>query len=409
MPTYYDALETRDPQLRQTELIHAVANQVTHAKNNSAYYKKLFAGINAADITSPNTIAKLPITRKSELINLQKITPPFAGINTYRKDKLKYIFASPGPIFEPATTDKNYWRFARALFAAGFRDGDLVQNCFSYHLTPAGAMGDDGCHALGCTVIPGGVGNTELQVTTMQTLRPNAYIGTPSFLKIILDCATRSSADISSLKKALVSGEALTISARETFAANGISALQCYAIADLGLIAYESFAEDGLIIDEQLYLEIVNPGRDEPVADGEIGEVVVTVFNPDYPLSRFATGDLSCIKDGISQCGRTNRRLTGLLGRADQAAKVRGMFIYPTQISAIVNRHPEINRARLIISRTDEKDQMLLKCETADITNLAMVDAIKLTIRAICKVRGEVELVAPGILPNDEKVIDDIR
>ena len=408
MHEYYDDLETRKPDNRQATLIKSVADLVAHAKTNSSAYKEILADINPQEITSPQAIATLPITRKSELAERQKTTPPFGGLDAITDAQLKYIFASPGAIYEPAFSRKNYWRFARALFAAGFRRGDVVQNCFSYHLTPAGMMCDFGCHALGCAVIPAGVGNTEAQVQTMQNLKPTGYIGTPSFLKIILEKAAESDADVSSLRCALVSGEALPPPTRAYFTARKIPALQAYATADLGLIAYESIADDGLIVDEEVYLEIVRPGGERPLPDGEVGEVVVTALNPDYPLIRFATGDLSAIKPGTSECGRTNRRIVGWMGRADQTAKVRGMFVHPTQIHRVLQRHDEILRARLVVEWKAQSDRMTLRCETKS-TDPALPAAIADSIRAECKVRGEVELVVPGTLPNDGVVIEEAR
>ncbi len=412
MTEYYDALETRDPAVRQSEIIAAVAAQVGHAMRHSTAYAQRLAGVDARELTSPEAIAALPVTRKSELAQRQKSMPPFGGLTAYPAGQLKYLFCSPGPIYEPATFRENYWRFARALFATGFRRGDVVQNCFSYHLTPAGAMGDSGCHALGCVVIPAGVGHTEQQVATLQDLKPDAYIGTPSFLKIILEKADQLGADASSLRKAQVSGEALPPSIRRDLAGRGITALQAYATADLGLIAYESSADDGLIIDEEVYLEIVRPGSGQPVADGEVGEVVVTTLNPDYPLIRFATGDLSAIMDGRSACGRTNRRMVGWMGRAAQPAKVRGRFVHPAHIDQLLKRHSEIARARLVVEWVDEADRMTLRFETHGATTdnpAALSAAIASSIRDLCKVRGEVELLPPGSLPNDGIIIDDAR
>jgi len=360
------------------------------------------------------------VTRKSDLTQRQKAQPPFGGLAAYSGSgddddsddgagRLKYLFASPGPVYEPATHRTDYWRFARALFAAGFRAGDVVHNAFSYHLTPAGAMGDSGCHALGCAVIPAGVGNTELQAQTVADLKPNAYLGTPSFLKIILEKADELGADVSSISKALVSGEALPPKLRGEFSARGIAALQAYATADLGLIAYETVADGGLIIDEGVYVEIVRPGGGRPVADGEVGEVVVTPLNPDYPLIRFATGDLSAFLPGPSACGRTNRRIKGWLGRADQSAKVRGMFVHPAQIERVLQRHPAIARARLVIDWHGERDRMRLRCETVADAGASFADTVAASVREVCKLRAEVELLPPGALPNDGAVIEDAR
>ena len=408
MTEHYDSLETRDPQERQQALVESVCAQIAHAKSNTPIYKKLLAEVDPDQITDTEAIAKLPITRKSELIEQQQKNRPFGGYAAVQGAELAYIFASPGPIYEPGSKRQDYWRFARTLYAAGIRAGDLIHNSFSYHLTPAGSMVDSGAHALGCSVIPAGVGQSELQVQTIADLSPQAYVGTPSFLKIILDKADELAIDIGSVRKALVGGEALPASLRSGFVERGIRVQQCYATADLGVIAYESSAQEGLIIDEGVYLEIVRPGTGDPVSNGEVGEVVVTSFNPDYPLIRFATGDLSAIMAGTSPCGRTNRRIKGWMGRADQTAKVRGMFIHPEQIDKVIKRHPEIIKARLIIDWIDDSDQIKLQCETANGEEL-LAAAIVDSIRQICKLRGEVDLLETGSLPNDGKVIDDIR
>ncbi|MCP3871411.1 MAG: phenylacetate--CoA ligase [Gammaproteobacteria bacterium] len=408
MTEYYDSLETRNPDQREKELIRQLADQVAHAKSNTAAYARLLEDIDPETIDSPQEVARLPVTRKSELLELQKQSPPFGGYTAISGSDLTHIFASPGPIYEPGSLRRDFWRLARTLHAAGFRGGDLIHNCFSYHLTPAGAMLDSGANALGCSVIPGGVGQTELQVQTMGDLHPDGYVGTPSFLKIILEKAEELNVDISSLGKALVGGEALPPPLRDGFSRRGIQAFQFYATADLGVIAYESEAREGLIVDEGIYLEIVRPGTGDPVADGEVGEVVVTNLNPDYPLIRFATGDLSAIMAGQSPCGRTNRRIKGWMGRADQTAKVRGMFIHPSQISLIIKRHPEVERARLVVDWVDNADSMTLRCEVTSPPE-ALGEALADSIRDICKVRGEVELLPPESLPNDGKVIDDIR
>ena len=408
MTEHYDSIETRDPQERQQALIQAVSAQIAHAKNKAPIYKTLLADVDPAEITDAGAIARLPITRKSELIEHQQSNRPFGGYAAIAAPELAHVFASPGPIYEPGNNRADYWRFARTLYAAGMRPGDLIQNCFSYHFTPAGSMVDSGAHALGCSVIPAGVGQSELQVQTIVDLSPQAYAGTTSFLKIILDKADELGSDVRSINKALVGGEALPPSLRAGFVEHGIRTQQCYATADLGVIAYESSAQQGLIIDEAVYLEIVRPGTGDPVAEGEVGEVVVTSLNPDYPLIRFATGDLSAIMSGPSPCGRTNQRIKGWMGRADQTAKVRGMFIHPEQVDKVVKRHPEIIKARLIIEWIDESDQIKLQCETAD-ADVSLGSAVVDSIRQICKLRGEVELVEADSLPNDGKVIDDIR
>jgi phenylacetate-CoA ligase len=408
MTEYYDSLETRDPQERQQALVGSVSAQIAHVKKHSPIYKKLLANVNPGQITDIEAIAKLPITRKSELIEQQQKKRPFGGYAAIVAPDLAHIFASPGPIYEPGSNRHDYWRFARTLYAAGFRAGDLIQNCFSYHFTPAGSMVDSGARALGCIVIPAGVGQSELQVQTIADLSPQAYVGTPSFLKIILDKAAELGVDVGSINKALVGGEALPPSLRSGFVECGIRVQQCYATAELGVIAYESSAQEGLISDEGVYLEFLRPGTGDPVAAGEVGEVVVTSLNPDYPLIRFATGDLSAVMAGTSPCGRTNQRIKGWMGRADQSAKVRGMFVHPEQVDKVVKRHPEIIKARLVIEWIDESDRIKLKCETTDAEE-SLQTALIDSIRQICKLRGEVELLEPDSLPNDGKVIDDIR
>ncbi len=406
MTDYYDNLETLPASERQTLLLQNLNTQINHAKNKAPYYQQHLKDFE--NLTDLAHLAELPLTRKSELIALQNSQPPFGGLASVEQGAVGNIFASPGPIYEPSTAREDYWRFARSMFAAGFRQGDLVINCFSYHLSPAGAMGETGCHALGCAVIPAGVGQTELQVQTINDLRPQAYVGTPSFLKIILEKGEELGKDVSSIVKALVSGEAFPPSTRDFFHEQAINAVQCYATADLGLIAYESSAESGLIVDEGVYLEIVRPGTGDPVPDGEVGEVVVTSLNPDYPLIRFATGDLSATLEGESPCGRTNRRIKGWMGRADQTAKVRGMFVRPEQINQIVQKHSEIERARLVIDWINESDQMTLYCESPQ-TSSDLKASIQSSIREVCKLRGEVEFVEPGSIKNDGVVIEDIR
>ncbi|MCB1760402.1 MAG: AMP-binding protein [Gammaproteobacteria bacterium] len=408
MNDFYDSLETRDPAEREQALIGQVAKQVAHAKATTNAYAEILRDVEASAIESAGDIAKLPVTRKSALLELQKVQPPFGGFNAVEGADLAYVFASPGPIYEPGSRRADFWRFARALHAAGFRAGDLIHNSFSYHLTPAGAMVDSGAHALGCAVIPAGVGQTELQVRTMGDLQPHGYVGTPSFLKILLEKADELAIELPRLSKGLVSGEALPPPLRDDFLARGIDLYQCYATADLGIIAYETRAREGLVIDEGIYLEIVRPGSGDPVPDGEVGEVVVTSLNPDYPLIRFATGDLSAIMAGQSPCGRSNRRIKGWMGRADQTAKVRGMFIHPSQIDQVVKRHPELQRGRLVVDWVEQSDSMCLQCESTQ-QSPELAGAVAESIRDICKVRGEVRFVAAGTLPNDGKVIDDIR
>jgi len=408
MSEFYDALETRAADEREQSQLIALQNQLQHAKNNAPAYAESLASYDVSALKSLDNLSLFPVTRKSELITRQAAMRPFGGLTAIPDGELKYIFSSPGPIYEPQSMRPDYWRFARTLFAAGFRKEDVVHNCFSYHLTPAGAMAESGAHALGCAVIPAGVGQTDLQIQTIHDLKPTAYIGTPSFLKIILEKAEAANIDVSSINKALVSGEAFPPSTRAYLLEKGINATQCYGTADLGLIAYESGDDSGLIVDEGVYLEIVRPGSGDVVPDGEVGEIVVTTLNPDYPLIRFATGDLSAIMEGQSPCGRTNRRIKGWMGRADQTAKVRGMFIHPEQVAQVVKRHPEIEKARLVIEWVNESDQMQLHCETSD-TSDALQTAITESVRDLCKIRGEVVFAKLGSLKNDGIVISDQR
>ncbi len=406
MTTHYDALETRPPEQREGELFAALPAQIAHAKSNAPYFATLLADVNPRDIASRKALATLPVTRKSDLVELQKLQLPFGGLNAIAPGRLARLFVSPGPIYDAEGTGIDFWRSARVMYAAGFRAGDIVHNTFSYHLTPAGSMFETGAHALGCAVIPAGTGQTEMQVATISALKPNAYAGTPSFLKMLFEKADEMGGDIGSIRNAIVSGEAFLAPAREFIKARGVDAYQAYGSADLGIIAYESVAREGLILDEKIIVEIVRPGSGEPAADGEVGEVVVTTFNRDYPLIRFATGDLSAVLAGISPCGRTNIRIKGWMGRADQTTKVRGMFVHPHQIAEIVKRHPAIHKARLTVSHVDSDDTMLLSCET---TKALDVEAVKNSIREVTKLRGEVALVANGALANDGKVIEDCR
>jgi phenylacetate-CoA ligase len=341
----------------------------------------------------------------------QAKAPPLGGYTDLKGRRLPRVFASPGAIFEPQADSENFWRLARALHAAGCREGDLVYNTFSYHFTPAGFMLESGAHALGCTVFPAGVGQTELQVQAMAHLRPHFYVGTPSFLKILLDKAKEMKADVSSLKLGLVSGEALPGPLRAELSDSGVDVLQGYATADVGLIGYESQSREGLLLDEEILLEIVHPGSGDPVDPGEVGEVLVTPLKPGYPLIRFATGDLSAAMEGVSPCGRTSPRIKGWMGRADQTTKVRGMFVHPSQVAAVVARHDELRRARLEISRVENTDLMKMLCEVTAASALAddFTQVVAESIREICNLRGEVELVEAGQLPNDGKVIDDRR
>jgi phenylacetate-CoA ligase len=412
MSTYFDALETRSADERKSALAIRLPQQIAHAKANAAYFTESLKQIDAASITSTAALAALPVVRKSDLIELQKTRRPFGGLVASGWGKLGRVFSSPGPIYEPEGRNADYWRTARALYAAGFRAGDLVHNSFSYHMTPGGWIMEAGLQALGCTVFPAGVGQTEQQVAAMADLQPNGYAGTPSFLRILLEKADELGIKLPSLTKALVSGEAFLPPVRDALLARGISGYQAYATAELGVIAYESEAREGLVIDEGVLIEIVRPGTGDPVAVGEVGEVVVTTFNTDYPLIRFGTGDLSAfLPDSLtkaSPCGRTNMRIKGWMGRADQTTKIKGMFVHPEQVAAVVKRHPEIGRARLVVTNPDSSDLMTLNCEVgAPGGNLDK--AIADTVRDVTKLRAEVKLVPVGSLPNDGKVIEDAR
>ncbi|MDH3636901.1 MAG: AMP-binding protein [Gammaproteobacteria bacterium] len=408
-PDHYDELEIRAPDERERELFLALPAQIAHAQAQTTAYAELLHDVDPDRVIYRDALSRLPITRKSELIELQEKTPPFGGFVADEALPGAKVFASPGPLYEPEGDASNYWRLARACYAAGFRAGDLVHNTFSYHFTPAGSMLESGARALGCTVFPAGTGNTELQAQTLARLCPQAYTGTPSFLKILLEKVRDLGLHCGSLTKALVSGEALPPSLRADVEALDVHVLQCYATADLGLIAYESPAKEGMIIDEELIAEIVRPGTGDPVPDGEVGEVVVTTFNKTYPLIRFATGDLSAVMSGISPCGRTNMRIKGWMGRADQATKVKGMFVHPSQVDQVLKRHPEVFKGRLVVMNDGTKDQMTLFCEVKDKDNDALRKAINDSLREVSKVKGQTELVAPGSLANDGKVIDDVR
>jgi phenylacetate-CoA ligase len=407
MNMHFDSQETRSPEMRERDLMARLPVQVAHAKKRCAYFAETLATVDASALNSRAALAKLPVVRKHQLLELQCQSPPFGGLAATPISGLAHVFSSPGPIADPEGVGSDWWRFGRAMYAAGFRAGDLVHNTFSYHFTPAGFMVDGGARRLGCPVFPAGVGQTEMQVQAIQSFRPVAYVGTPSFLKIILEKADELKADVSSLRKSVVSGEALFPAQKQFFAERGLDVFQLYASADLGLIAYETEARQGMVLDEDLILEIVRPGTGDPVAEGEVGEVVITSFNPDYPLIRFGTGDLSALLPGVSPCGRTNTRIRGWLGRADQTTKVKGMFVHPEQMATILKRHPEIGRARLVVTNTDGVDTMTLHCEAlaAD----ALAKAVAETIRDVTKLRGEVSFAAPGSLANDGKVIEDAR
>jgi phenylacetate-CoA ligase len=404
---HFDALETRDPGERERDLAGRLPALLQAALRAPGWRRHLGA-VDARAIDSRAALARLPVLRKSELIGLQRSDPPLAGFDPAPPSACGRMFASPGPIYESETRNEDAWRAARALFAAGLRRGDLVLNTFSYHWTPGGFILDSGARALGCTVIPAGPGNTPQQLDAIEHLRPNAYCGTPDYLKIVLDAAQAGGRGASSLRKASVSGAAFPASLQSELRARGIEAYQCYATADVGIVAYESPAREGLIVNEDVLLEIVRPGSGEPLADGEVGEVVVTSFDPDRPWIRLALGDLSAISAGRSSCGRTNVRIRGWLGRADQTAKVKGMFVRPEQIARIAAAHPGLGRLRLVVTRSGETDAMTLYAESAS-PDAALARAIEATLHESTRLSGQVQLVAPQALPNDGKVIEDRR
>ena len=411
MSTHFDALETRDPAQRETALLSALPVQVAHAKSKAHAFTKSLLSVDASAVTSRTALAKLPVIRKHELLEQQqsqRASDIFGGFSAIAFGKtMPRIFASPGTIYEPEGARADYWRMARAMFAAGFRENELIHNCFSYHFTPAGSMMETGAHALGCTVFAGGIGQTEQQVQAMAELKPAGYIGTPSFLKIIVEKAAEMGVALPSVRKALVSGEAFPPSLRDWLAERGIAGYQCYATADLGLIAYETSAREGLVLDEGVIVEIVRPGTGDLVPEGEVGELVVTTLNPDYPLIRFGTGDLSAVLPGTCPTGRTNHRIKGWMGRADQTTKVRGMFVHPSQVAEVTKRFPAIKRARLVVSGEMANDQLTLKVETVAAAGLA--EKISEAVRDVTKLRADIALVEVGSLPNDGKVIEDAR
>lgn len=421
MSDFYDVLETRHPAEREAALMAALPDVVAQARRHAPAYAALLADVVPTDIDSRAALAHLPVIRKSELLERQqalRTQEPFGGFSAIGWRGLsaargaRRVFQSPGPIYEPEGHATDYWRMARALWAAGFRSGDLAHCSFSYHLTPAGSMMEGGAHAIGCTTFPGGVGNTELQLQAVAELQPHAYIGTPSFLKILVEKAAETGVSVASITKALVSGEAFPPSLRDWLAERGIQGYQCYATADLGLIAYETAARQGLVLDEGVIVEIVRPGTGDPVPEGEVGELVVTTLNPDYPLVRFGTGDLSAILPGTCPTGRSNTRIKGWMGRADQTAKVRGMFVHPSQVADVVKRFPEVGRARLVVEGEMATDRMTLKAELAT-SGVAvpegLAERLADVVRDVTKLRSQVELLPAGSLPNDGKVIEDLR
>ncbi|MBP6276579.1 MAG: AMP-binding protein [Limnohabitans sp.] len=415
MSQHFDALETRAPEVREAALMAALPAQIAHAKAKAPAFAELLRDVDAAGVNSRAALAQLPVIRKYELLERQKAARAaggnvFGGFSTLGFGQgMTRVFASPGTIYEPEGTRADYWRMARTMFAAGFRPGELIHNCFSYHFTPAGSMMETGAHALGCTVFPGGIGQTEQQVAAMTELQPAGYIGTPSFLKIILEKAAEMGVALPSVRKALVSGEAFPPSLRDWMTAKGVDAYQCYATADVGLIAYETAAREGLVLDEGVIVEIVRPGTGDPVPEGEVGELVITTLNPDYPLIRFGTGDLSAILPGTCPTGRTGQRIKGWMGRADQTTKIRGMFVHPGQVAEIVKRFPEVSKARLVVTGEMANDQMALHVETDRLADDALKARVSEAVRDVTKLRGEVHLVAQGSLANDGKVIEDAR
>ncbi len=412
MTDNYDALETRSADERAADLAAALPELIARAKEKSPGMAEHLADVDPAAVASPAALAALPVLRKSELAARQKRNPPFGGFTTTGVTGMRHVFQSPGPIYEPGGGDHDWWRLGRALHAAGVGKDDIVQNCFSYHLTPAGMMFESGAAAVGATVLPAGVGQTELQAQAAHDVGVTTYSGTPDYLKAILDKADEMGLDLSRLKKAVVGGGALFPSLRQEYADRGIRCLQGYGTADLGSIAYESPGPDGaiegMIVDEGVIVEIVRPGTGDPVPDGEVGEVLVTTLNPDYPLIRFATGDMSAVLAGTSPCGRTNMRIKGWMGRADQTTKIKGMFVRPEQVAALVARHPEIAKCRVVASRDGERDVMTVKVET-EARDQSFLEKVAASVRETLKLAGIVELASPGSLPNDGKVIEDAR
>src|SRR5262245_50636395 len=407
MAEHFDQLEVRDPEQRELAQFNLLPDLIRHAIAAAPGWADHLKGMDPSVAGSRQGLAKLPVLRKAILHELQAKRPPFGGFATAKPVEVSRIFMSPGPIFEPEGRGEDWWRAARALYAAGVRKGDIVHNTFAYHLTPGGWILDSGARALGCAVIAAGPGNTEQQVEAIQVLKPSVYVGVPDYLKILLDKARDAGKDATSFRKAVVSGGALFPSLRAEYRQRGVATFQSYATADLGIIAYESPALDGMIVDEGVIVEIVRPGTGDPVPEGEVGEVVVTSFNRDYPMIRFATGDLSAVLPGVSPCGRTNMRIRGWLGRADQTTKIKGMFVHPEQVAEVAKRHAGVGRVRLVVGRSGEQDIMTLHAEAPD--DAALKAKLAQTLQAVTKLKGEVELVAPGSLPIDGKVIADER
>jgi phenylacetate-CoA ligase len=417
MMQYFDDLETQAPAQREASLMALLPLRIAHAQQRTAAFADILRGVDAQAVSSRAALAKLPVTRKTDLHERQKASREAGGdvfggfsslVRKAGETGMGRIFASPGPIYEPEAKTPDYWRAGRAVFAAGFRAGDLVHNAFSYHMTPGAYLMESGAHAVGCTVFPAGTGQTEQQLQAIAELQPDGYLGTPSFLKILVEKAKEAGQALS-IKKGLVGGEAFPPSLRDWFTEHGMDIYQCYATADLGLIAYETTSRQGMVLDEGVIVEIVRPGTGDPVPEGEVGELVVTSLNPVYPLIRFGTGDLSAVLPGQCPTGRTNSRIKGWMGRADQTTKIRGMFVHPGQVAEVVKRFPEVARARLVVSGEMANDQMVLKVETAAQADESMKEKIAAAIRDVTKLRGDVELLQLGSLPNDGKVIEDAR
>src|SRR5450755_2348813 len=403
MTDHYDALETREPAAREADLFSRLPDVLRKAMAAPAYAERL-QGIDPADITSRAALARLPVLRKSDLPALHRTAPPFGGLVTGLPGSFGRLFTSPGPIFEPESIHADPWRGARALFAAGFRPGDVVLNTFSYHLTPGGFIFDASARALGCAVIPAGPGNSDAQFELIEAYRPVGYSGTPDFLKILLDAASTAGRDISSIRRALVSGAAFPKSLQDEIKSRGVDAYQAFGTADLGLIAFETSAREGMVVNEDLIMEIARPGTGDPVAEGDVGEIVVTSLDLHHPWIRLALGDLTAALPGKSPCGRSNMRIKGWMGRADQTTKIKGMFVRPEQIAEIGKRHPELGRLQLVVTREGEADVMTLKAE-AGTTDPKLQQAVTATLRGVTKISGTVELVPTGALPNDGKAI----
>jgi phenylacetate-CoA ligase len=411
--SHLDARESRDPAVRESDLMRRLPAQVARALEAPGF-APILEGIDPRAIDSRAALAALPVTRKSDLKAMQEAMPPWGGLTATPTTGLSRLFMSPGPLFDPEGRGEDWWRFARPMWSAGLRPGDIVHNAFSYHFTPAAFMVEGAARRIGCPVIPAGVGNLDMQLQAIAALRPAMYAGTPSFLKMIVEKALETGADLSCIGRALVSAEPLPTSLRAWLVEHGVAVvLQLYGTADLGCVAYETRTDGvvhpGFVVDEDVLVEIVVPGTGTPVADGEVGEIVVTTFNADYPLVRFATGDLSAVLDGASPCGRTNRRIKGWMGRADQTTKVRGMFVQPSQVAAVVARHPVVRRARLVVSGTTGDDRMTLRCEVDGAPSDELRASLVASIRDLMRLRGDVAFVDAGSLPNDGRVIDDVR